>query len=72
MFIINSMIEMQKQLKKIRKEEFHMPQWELAAKIGVSQQLISKFEKCDGTTSSKILFDIANFFGYDVILKKRE
>ena len=52
---------MQTRIKELRKER-KLHQSELAAKINVSQQTVSRIENGDTTLPADILIDLARFF----------
>lgn len=56
---------MQTRIRELRKER-KLHQSELAAKINVSQQTISRIETGDTTLPADILIDLANFFDVSI------
>lgn len=56
---------MQNRVRELRKER-GMLQDELASKLNVSQQTISRIEKGDNSLPADILVDLAKFFGVSV------
>ena len=58
---------MQTRIKELRKER-KLHQSELAAKINVSQQTVSRIENGDTTLPADILIDLARFFNVSIDL----
>ena len=56
---------MQTRIKELRKER-KLHQSELAAKINVSQQTVSRIENGDTTLPADILIDLARFFNVSI------